>query len=590
MFRKSVVISVLLLSLVLSAAGSSMAVGAEPLAPAIKWIPNDALLVVELTNPEAFLEAVLCPEAVSAVTSNAAYKHLTSQDGYKQFEQGLRLIEASLGTDWQNAIKQLLAGGVTFAVRPDESVSLIVDSADAEMLGKMQEILLNLARAEAVKQGNPELVKSSEYDGVTGWTLSGDDVHCIVDNRLLVSNKPAALKAMLDLREGSGGRTIADSPAYKQAKADLGSKPVASIFVNLKSIKSEPSIAAALKQGPDPVASLLIPGVTEALRESNWAAVGLSVDGYKLGLEATLDGKTAGPDGPASYAWSDKPDGGALPNISVPRQIAGMTFYRDLQTFYAAKDELFPQRTAGLIFFENMMGIFFTGRDLTDEVLAETEPEVRFVVTEQEYDPKTGTPALQLPSFAAIFRMDNPDYFSEVMEEAWQKALGLINFTSGQQAQPGLILYRPTHNDVTFSVSRYSTADIDEDAAVHTRYNFRPSLVTFDEWLVMSSTESLARDLIDALKAETAKQPKALAGLHSMVEVNGRQLVSILKANRANLVRQNMIDDGHTKEEAEAAIDVILSIAEYFGGAKIELGSEDGRMRAKLELEVNLEE
>jgi len=590
MFRKSVVISVSLLSLVLSASGSPVAVGAELPAPAIKWIPNDALLVVELTNPEALLEAVLCPEAVSAVTSNSAYKHLTSQDGYKQFEQGLRFIEASLGTDWQNGIKQLLAGGVTSAVRPDESVSLIVDSADAEMLSKLQEVVLNLARDDAVKRGDPGAVKSREYGGVTGWTFGGDDVHCIVDNRLLVSNKPAALKAMLDLREGSGGQTIADSPAYKQARADLGAKPVASVFVNLKSIKSEPSIAAALNKGPDPVASLLIPGVTEALRESNWAAVGLSVDGYKLGLEATLDGKTAGPDGPASYAWSDKPDGGALPNISVPRQIAGMTFYRDLQTFYAAKDELFPQRTAGLIFFENMMGIFFTGRDLTDEVLAELEPEVRFVVAEQKYDSEKARPALQIPSFAAIFRMDDPDYFSEVMEEAWQKALGLINFTSGQQAQPGLILYRPTHDGVTFTVSRYSTADIDESAEVHARYNFKPSLATFDEWLVMSSTESLARDLIDALKTETAKQPKALAGVHSMVEVNGRQLVSILKANRANLVRQNMIDDGHTKEEAEAAIGVILSIANYFGGAKIELGSEDSRMRAKLELEVNLGE
>jgi len=243
-----------------------------------------------------------------------------------------------------------------------------------------------------------------------------------------------------------------------------------------------------------------------------------------------------------------------------------------------------------LIFFENMMGIFFTGRDLTDEVLAETEPEVRFVVAEQEYDEATGKPALQIPSFAAIFRMDNPDYFSEVMEEAWQKGLGLINFTAGQQAQPGLILYRPTHHGVTFSVSRYSTADIDESAEVHSRYNFKPSLVTCDEWLVMSSTESLARDLIDALKAETAKPPKALAGVHSLVEVNGRQLVSILKANRANLIRQNMIDDGNTEEEAEASIDVILSIAEYFGGANIELGSDDGRMRAKLELDVNLGE
>ena len=41
-----------------------------------------------------------------------------------------------------------------------------------------------------------------------------------------------------------------------------------------------------------------------------------------------------------------------------------------MHKFYAAKDTLFPDRTSGLIFFENMMGIFFSGRDLTDEVLA----------------------------------------------------------------------------------------------------------------------------------------------------------------------------------------------------------------------------
>ena len=68
-----------------------------------------------------------------------------------------------------------------------------------------------------------------------------------------------------------------------------------------------------------------------------------------------------------------------------PGGIAAVSLYRDLHGFYAAKDTLFPERTSGLIFFENMMGIFFTGRDLTDEVLAETEPEIRLVVAEPQY-------------------------------------------------------------------------------------------------------------------------------------------------------------------------------------------------------------
>ncbi len=589
MFRtRGLIIGVLLLSLSLSVAAAPRAVGSEPLPPATEWIPNDALLVVELTDSKALLDTLLSPEAVSAVTSNDVYKHFSSQPQFKQFVQVVRILEENLGTDWQNATKTLLAGGVTFAVRPDESVSLIIDSSDAEMLAKLQEVILTFAKADAANKGNAGKVSSGDYRGVTGWTLGGDDAHCIVENRFMMSNKPAALKAMLDMRAGSGGGSIADSATYKAAKKSLGSEAAASVFVNLKAIKSHPPIAAVLNQGPNPAASLLIPGVTEALRESNWVAMGLSIEGTKLALDATLDGKAGGPDSPAGFAFSSDPEGGALPNISVPRQIAGMTVFRDLQAFYGAKDTLFPQRTAGLIFFENMMGIFFTGRDLTDEVLAETQPEVRFVVAEQEYDPKTGTPALQIPCFAAIFRLDDPEHFSEVLEEAWQKGLGLINFTSGQQAQPGLILYRPTHNDVTFTVSRYSETDIDKSAEVHSRYNFKPSLAMFDEWAVISSTEALAKDLIDALKDETAKQAKALAGVHSLVEVNGRQLASILKANRANLVRQNMVEEGNSKEEAEAGIGVALMIADYFRGAKIEVGSQDGRMRARLEVEVDL--
>ena len=86
-----------------------------------------------------------------------------------------------------------------------------ISNASAEMLGKLQEVWLNIARSEAAKRGAPDAVKSAEYRGVTGWTSGGDDAHCIVGNRLLLSNKPAALKDMLDLRAGSGGRAIADS-------------------------------------------------------------------------------------------------------------------------------------------------------------------------------------------------------------------------------------------------------------------------------------------------------------------------------------------------------------------------------------------
>ena len=123
---------------------------------------------------------------------------------------------------------------------------------------------------------------------------------------------------------------------------------------------------------------------------------------------------------PAGAGAFTEPGGdaeGALPILSVPRQIAGATLYRDLHAFYAAKDELFPERTSGLIFFENMMGIFFTGRDLTDEVLGETLPQIRVVVAEQAYDSAVGTPAVQVPAFAVVFREQSAMFFREVQQD-----------------------------------------------------------------------------------------------------------------------------------------------------------------------------
>ena len=120
----------------------------------------------------------------------------------------------------------------------------------------------------------------------------------------------------------------------------------------------------------------------------------------------------------------------------VPRQVAGLSLYRDLHAFYASKDQLFPERTSGLIFFENMMGIFFTGRDLTEEVFAETRPEVRLVVAAQAYDKAVGTPLVQFPAFAARHPYEAPEEFARVAEEAWQKAVGLTAVSAASRPSP----------------------------------------------------------------------------------------------------------------------------------------------------------
>ena len=62
------------LSLAISAAVYQGAAAAEQLAPASRWIPDEALIALEVTQPRAILDLVLDPKVVTTVTSLPAYE------------------------------------------------------------------------------------------------------------------------------------------------------------------------------------------------------------------------------------------------------------------------------------------------------------------------------------------------------------------------------------------------------------------------------------------------------------------------------------------------------------------------------------
>jgi hypothetical protein len=581
MFRKRAPLLLAALPLILVRS----ALAAEPMPPAVQWLPPETLISIEVTDPKPIFERLMDPALVEAIQDSPAYRPLADSRGMKDFLGGVAFLEASLGTSWQEAVRKLASGGITFAAWPDNKAALIIDGEDAQLLSRLHEILVNIAKGEAEKAGNPGRVASAEYRGVTGWTFNGEEAHAILGTRFILANHSKALKAVIDLREKKNGSSLASTSSYQAAKKAAGSDTAAA-YVNLEVLKQHPPIAKALKGTENPLASLLFSGIFDALRESSWLAVGAKIEGSKLALSAVADGKATG--GMAAFARPDSPEKGILPNLDVPRCIAAASLYRDLHAFYAAKDELFPERTSGLIFFENMMGIFFSGRDLTEEVLAQTQPEIRVVVATQAYDPALGTPKVQVPAFAVVFRMGNPDKFMPIAEEGWQKALGLVNFTRGQQGLPGMIIDRPEHAGTKFSVAYFSTADVKEKTDLDTRFNFRPALARVGEYLVLSSTEGLTKDLIDALKKETSDSAGPIAGTHSLVTVDATAIASILNANRDSLVRNNMVEKGKTKEEAEAEMGALIAILERVGQAKLQIGTKESLTRATLDLNPNL--
>ena len=557
--------------------------------PPVQCIPQDAVVCLQVTRPKIVLEWLAGKEMTEAITSGPLYQGLLSRPKFKEFLNVVKFLETTLETDWRTGLGRLAGGGITIAVCPPDTVVAVIDAEDEAMLTRLHETFLTISRAQAQNEGHPENVASREYAGVTAWTFDGKEAHALVGRRLLFANRSEGLKAMLDLLAGSGGKSLAANPAFQAATRAAGADAAATVFINVKPLMSIPNIASLFeRQQRNPLAVLAFAGITRPLRNSNWLALGLDIDNKTVTVRALTDGKIGEPKSPAAFALPAQPIDGVRPNIAVPRRIAALSLYRDLHGFYAAKDALFPERTSGLIFFENMMGIFFTGRDLTSEVLAQTEPEIRIVVAEQQYDPAVGTPQVRLPAVAVVLRLRHPEQFKPVVEEAWQKAVGLINFTRGQKALPGLIIDRAVQGETKYTVAYFSTVDVNDRTELATRYNLRPALAMPGPYVILSSTDALARDIINALDQEANRISEPLARTHSVLEIDGPPMASAFQVNRDTLVRGDMVKKGRSQQESEAGIDMLITLTKLVDHITLSIGTQESMPQARLQMRLRL--
>jgi len=88
------------------------------------------------------------------------------------------------------------------------------------------------------------------------------------------------------------------------------------------------------------------------------------------------------------------------------------------------------------------------------------------------------------------------------------------------------------------------------------------------------------------LKEEAAANVQPLAGTHSQLTLNGRHLASILRANRENMILQNMVEKGSSREQAATELDLWLKIAESIRQVSLSMGVRDAQTQAKLQVAV----
>ena len=150
--------------------------------------------------------------------------------------------------------------------------------------------------------------------------------------------------------------------------------------------------------------------------------------------------------------------------------------------------------------------------------------------------------------------------------------------------QPQLDLDMEKTDAAQFVTSSYLPDPNAKDAhAVKINYNFSPSIAFAGSRFVVASTNALAHALATASATERpAGDADRVVNSDGVLRFD--TLREILTDNRGQLVAQNMLKEGHTKEEAERDIGVLLELVGWFDHLGFSLDTTPSELRVSLDL------
>ncbi|MFM8224278.1 MAG: hypothetical protein ACKOJF_35715, partial [Planctomycetaceae bacterium] len=262
-------------------------------------------------------------------------------------------LEKSLQTDWQTALRQLLAGGLTLAVvpGPDQNspgVLLLAEADSPETLGQLlsaiesQLALVPFLRAEQRRHGDRVCYRVGE-----GWYTQRGAM-------LIAANRWELLRECLDVVPGDPSQPVAGlaplgdlPPPERQpvapveaAVATPGDQPTVQCVVDLAWLRDQPGVKRALRlPAADAGVQFLLGGYLDLLRRGTRTdlTAELAADGLQLAWRVEVD---AG-DSPAE--WSGFFGGGDQP-LDAPLAARGSllsgSWYRDHRPVWRHRDRV----------------------------------------------------------------------------------------------------------------------------------------------------------------------------------------------------------------------------------------------------------
>jgi hypothetical protein len=560
-----------------SVAFPSLATAQSP----ISWresIPKTAVAVVRVAPAESWLEA----PAVEQLRSLEGWKKLWRTPQLLQANAVLGVAELGLGMSTEEFLKGVSHGGMSGWVDLASGGAAIQGWArDATWLQEQVDRLSGVIAQQT--GGKPEV---REYREATAMQLGGM-IFVHRQGRWLATGDKELAKRWVDQQmddPGAAWEGPADLPENWKGTSDPAASnensPAAliSLWIDLETLRDN-GVANELLGGKanDFNAELLLGGIMAVLNRAPHASADLRWDGARLRLDwqTPYDRQWADPDRLYSVG-EPTPEGSALPLLEVPDSLASLSVYRDLSQMWLRSGDLFGQEVNDqLAQADTTLSTLFSGKDFGEEILGALQPQLRLVVAPKKFPEGQPIPSVQLPAFAIVGELEEPERMRKDFRRIFQSLIGFLNVAGAQEGQPQLDMElggEPQNPLVTASYVPATDREASETAPI--QYNFRPTLAFANQAMILSSDLDLATQLQRRLLEGTGG-PSGTPGDNLLVEAKATPLLEVLQANRESIIAQNMLENGNTRQQAEGEWNLLAMGLSCFRGAGLRLAFDD---------------
>lgn len=585
------------LSLFLLAAFASLSIGNTALPAAEQTaadvLPKSTVAYAEITQPAKLLDLLLEHPLRDKLAQLDEYQDLTEENpDFLKFRAIVGVVEFKLGRKWPEALAALAGDGLYFAVDAEtQGAVLLARAPDADALDDVLDKLREMAREDAKKKGKPAPFEERTYRDQTIYKLE-KAVLATFGRWLIVTNKPDLGRVVADNILDGGTDTLAEQEQFIAARRTVSGKPVGWAYANIEMLRGAGAAKKLFQEKSDnPGAELLLGGVIGALQNTPLltAAVYLDDDQLRLAVQMPHD-PTAVPE-KRQYFFGEHGKGTAPAPLAPKNRLAAVTSYRDVGQMWQRRSDVFNENAnARLTQADSNLSTVFGGLDFGREVLGALQPQVQIVAAEQNFaERKSRVPKIKLPAAAFVFQLKDPEKMQRQLKISFQSLIGLTNLGAGQNELPQLEMKTEDRDGGHIVSTAYPGGEEEPDVSNDIIYNFSPSIAFVDDYFIFSSTRELAAELFDLAKG-TTQPPARIDGdeaddesvVNTLVKIDAGVLRRVLRQNREPLIAQNMLENGHTRDEAKKEVGVLFALLSVLKESSLALATEEDMLRGEL--------